>query len=342
MTSSLQNEIIDLLKTVPVGKSTLIDAELLSGLSIENETILCSLEFPHLLLSESEETRQKVEQLLEKTYPSYQIRIMVTAKKEAPKLQTKPKGEPLHFPNIKSIIAISSAKGGVGKSTVASNLAVQAARSGLKVGLLDADIYGPSVPTTMGISGEITLNDQKKIIPHKAHNVTVMSIGFMIDPNKAMIWRGPMAQSALVQLLRDVDWGELDVLFIDMPPGTGDIQLTLAQKEVLDGAILVSTPQDIALIDTRKGLAMFQKMNVPVLGLIENMSYHICSNCGHEEDIFGHGGAKQDAEKYGIPFLGAIPLNKDIRLATDQGKPICLSNQAIEQTYSDIVNQLKR
>lgn len=341
MTASLQNEIIELLKTIPVGKSTLIDSELLSGLSIENNMILCSLEFPQLLLGESEETRQKVEQLLEKKYPSYQVRIMVTAKREAPKMQTKPQSQPLHLPSIKSIIAISSAKGGVGKSTVASNLAVQAARSGLKVGLLDADIYGPSVPTTMGVSGDIKLDEQKKIIPHKAHGVTVMSIGFMIDPNKAMIWRGPMAQSALVQLLRDVDWGELDVLFIDMPPGTGDIQLTLAQKEVLDGAILVSTPQDIALIDTRKGMAMFQKMNVPVLGLIENMSYHICSNCGHKEDIFGHGGAKQDAEEHGIPFLGAIPLNKDIRLATDQGTPACLNNKDVSEIYTEIVNHLK-
>lgn len=337
MTQSRQDQIISLINALPIAKTTIGEAALLSGLSIDDKQILCSLEFPEDLLSESEQTRQDVERTLIKNYPAYDIKVMMSAKRRAPDVKTKSQSDPLHLPHIKSIIAVSSAKGGVGKSTVASNLAVASAKKGLKVGLLDADIYGPSVPVTMGVSGDIELDKNRQIIPKKAHGVTVMSIGFMIDPNKAMIWRGPMAQSALLQLLRDVDWGELDVLFIDMPPGTGDIQLTLAQKQVLNGAILVSTPQDIALIDTRKGFAMFEKMSVPVLGLIENMSYHICSKCGHEEDIFGTGGAEKDAEKLKVPFLGAIPLHKDIRLATDKGAPIILSHSDIAKIYENII-----
>ena len=216
--------------------------------------------------------------------------------------------------DAKRIIAVASGKGGVGKSTVAMNIAAALAASGEKVGLLDADIYGPSVPRMTGLSGQKPeQNEAGKIVPLRAHGMNVMSIGFMIGEDNPLIWRGPMVQSAFVQLLQDVDWKGL---------GTGDIQLTMAQRVPLTGAIIVSTPQDIALIDARKGIEMFKKVNVPILGLIENMSHYCCPRCGHEDPVFGHGGAKKEAEKLNIPFLGDIPLNSDIRLASDRGEPV--------------------
>ena len=227
------------------------------------------------------------------------------------------------LPDVGAIIAVASGKGGVGKSTVACNLALGLARLGLSVGLLDADIYGPSLPRMMGATGRPSTDDAgKTLIPMAAHGLKCMSIGFMVAEDSPMIWRGPMVMSALEQMLRDVAWGALDVLVVDMPPGTGDAQLTMAQRVPLAGAVIVSTPQDIALLDARKGLNMFRKVNVPVLGIVENMSFFHCPKCGERSDIFGHGGARADAEAYGVDFLGEVPLHMAIRSAGDGGAPI--------------------
>lgn len=233
-------------------------------------------------------------------------------------------------PGVKAIVAVASGKGGVGKSTTASNLALAMAANGLKVGLLDADIYGPSMPRMLGISGRPTSRDGKILEPMENYGIKVMSMGFLVAEDTPMIWRGPMVMSALQQMLRDVNWGTLDVLVVDMPPGTGDAQLTMAQQVPLAGAIIVSTPQDIALLDARKGLNMFRRVDVPVLGIIENMSYFCCPNCGHRTDIFSHGGARKEASDLGMEFLGEIPLHLDIRETSDQGQPIVVSQPESE------------
>ncbi len=228
---------------------------------------------------------------------------------------------------VKNIIAVASGKGGVGKSTTAANLALALAWDGAQVGLLDADIYGPSQPRMMGLSGERpTSPDQKTVNAPVSHGVKVMSIGFMIDEEQPMIWRGPMVTQALVQLLETTRWGELDYLVIDMPPGTGDTQLTLSQRVPVSGAVIVTTPQDIALLDARKGLKMFQKVEVPVLGIVENMSLHVCSNCGHEEHVFGAGGGRRMAEQYGVDLLAELPLDMRIREQADAGKPTVVAD----------------
>ncbi len=226
---------------------------------------------------------------------------------------------------VKHIIAVASGKGGVGKSTTSVNLAIALAGLGQKVGLLDADIYGPSLPRMMGITGKPTSPDGKTLLPMENYGIKCMSIGFLIEEDTPMIWRGPMVISALEQMLRDVAWAPLDILVVDMPPGTGDAQLTLAQRTPLAGAVIVSTPQDIALLDARKGLAMFRRVDVPVLGIIENMSYFTCPHCGERSDIFGHGGARETAEKLGCDFLGEIPLAMPIRETSDAGHPITVS-----------------
>ena len=239
--------------------------------------------------------------------------IIVTSEKQS--APSKPANTEKIKIDAKNIIAVASGKGGVGKSTVAMNIACALAAQGKKVGLLDADIYGPSVPKMTGLSGQKPeQNKQGKIVPLHQHGVNIMSIGFMIDEASALIWRGPMVQSAFIQLLQDVAWEGLDTLVIDMPPGTGDVQLTMAQRVPLTGAIIVSTPQDIALIDARKGIEMFKKVDVPIIGLIENMSHYCCPKCGHEDNIFGHGGAQEQAKELNIQFLGEIPLNAEIRL----------------------------
>jgi ATP-binding protein involved in chromosome partitioning len=234
----------------------------------------------------------------------------------------KPTQGPMNPDGVRHIIAVGSGKGGVGKSTVSSNLAVALAQAGLKVGLLDADVYGPSQPQMMGVSGRPASPDGQTIIPLQGHGVTIMSIGLMLDADQAVVWRGPMLMGALQQMIGQVAWGELDVLLVDLPPGTGDVQLTLCQKTHVTGAIVVSTPQDIALLDARKAVSMFEKLKTPVLGLIENMSTHICPKCGHESHIFGEGGARAYAQEKGIPFLGDVPLNIDVRLAGDSGTPL--------------------
>ena len=233
-----------------------------------------------------------------------------------------PMSRQAEIPGVAAIIAVASGKGGVGKSTTALNLALGLRDLGLRVGLLDADIYGPSVPRLTGIRDKPQLNDDRKMIPLRRFGLAIMSIGFLVEEETAMIWRGPMVMSAVTQMLRDVAWGTLDVLVVDMPPGTGDAQLTLAQNVPLKGAIIISTPQDLSLIDARRGLAMFTKVNVPVLGIIENMSYFQCPHCGTQSDIFGHGGARHEAEHLAVPFLGEIPLHMSIRTTSDAGTPV--------------------
>jgi len=235
------------------------------------------------------------------------------------------------IPGINAIVAVASGKGGVGKSTVAANLALGMALNGLRVGILDADIYGPSMPRMLGVRGKPEAAGGRSIRPMENYGVKIMSMGFLVEEETPMIWRGPMVQSALEQMLREVAWGELDVLVVDMPPGTGDAQLTMAQRVPLAGAVIVSTPQDIALLDARKGLNMFQRVDVPVFGIVENMSYYLCPSCGHRAEIFGHGGAHETAEKLGVDFLGEIPLHLDIRTHSDEGKPIVVVSPESEQ-----------
>ena len=244
-------------------------------------------------------------------------------------------------PGVNAIIAVASGKGGVGKSTTAVNLALAFAANGLSVGILDADIYGPSMPRLLGLTGRPEPAGGRALKPLEGYGVKVMSMGFMVEDDTPMIWRGPMVISALTQMLREVAWGELDVMVVDMPPGTGDAQLTMAQQVPLAGAVIVSTPQDLALIDARKGLNMFRRVDVPVLGIIENMSYFCCPECGHRAEIFGHGGARNEAEKLGVPFLGEVPLEMEVRRRSDAGQPIVVSDPDSHHSkiYRDIANQ---
>jgi ATP-binding protein involved in chromosome partitioning len=246
------------------------------------------------------------------------------------------------LPQVKNIIAVASGKGGVGKSTTAVNLALALAAEGASVGLLDADIYGPSQPMMMGIEGRPESSDGKTMDPMENHGVQVMSIGFLVAKDEAMIWRGPMATQALEQLLRQTNWRDLDYLIVDMPPGTGDIQLTLSQRVPMTGAVIVTTPQDIALLDAKKGIKMFEKVGVPILGIVENMAVHICSQCGHSEHIFGHEGGKRMAEEFGMPYLGALPLDLSIRLQADSGKPTVVSDPdgSVAAIYKAIARQV--
>jgi ATP-binding protein involved in chromosome partitioning len=246
------------------------------------------------------------------------------------------------LPTIKNIVAVASGKGGVGKSTTAVNLALALAAEGAKVGILDADVYGPSQPMMMGIEGRPESSDGKTMEPLENYGVQVMSIGFLVDTDNPMIWRGPMATQALEQLLRQTNWGDLDYLIVDMPPGTGDIQLTLSQRVPLTGAVIVTTPQDIALLDAKKGLKMFEKVGVPILGIVENMAVHVCSSCGHVEHIFGADGGKKMAAEYGVDYLGALPLNLSIREQADAGRPTVVSDAdgEIASIYKTVARQV--
>lgn len=245
------------------------------------------------------------------------------------------------LPGVKNTIAVASGKGGVGKSTVAVNLAVALAQDGAKIGLVDADVYGPSIPLMFGINDRPRVS-QNKLVPLEKYGVRIMSIGFLVDPMQAVIWRGPMASGAVKQFMGDVIWGDLDYLIFDLPPGTGDIQLTLVQTIPLTGAVIVTTPQDVALADARKGLVMFNRVNVPVLGIVENMSYYICGHCGHREDIFDSGGGSRTATELGVPFLGEIPIDTKIRIGGDNGKPIVVmeENSPQAQTIRQIARNL--
>jgi ATP-binding protein involved in chromosome partitioning len=268
----------------------------------------------------------------------------------APTMQTgarqqtrPPAGQQPGVPGVEAIIAVASGKGGVGKSTTAVNLALGLRDLGLKVGVLDADIYGPSMPKLLAIRGKPQTIGGTRLRPMDGYGLKVMSIGFLIEEETPMIWRGPMVMSALTQMLREVEWGTLDVMVVDMPPGTGDAQLTMAQQVPLKGAVIVSTPQDLALVDARRGIAMFRRVNVPVLGIVENMSYFLCPECGSRADIFGHGGAQHEAERQGVPFLGAVPLHMEIREKSDTGLPVVATDPdgAHARTYRDIAARVR-
>ncbi len=262
----------------------------------------------------------------------------------APPARGTPRGESIQgVPGVEAIIAVASGKGGVGKSTTAVNLALGLSALGLKVGILDADIYGPSLPKLLAIRERPQTIGGTRLKPITRYGLTVMSIGFLIDEDTAMIWRGPMVISALTQMLREVEWGKLDVMVVDMPPGTGDAQLTMAQQVPLKGAVIVSTPQDLALIDARRGVSMFKRVNVPVLGIVENMSYFLCPSCGTRADIFGHGGARREAERLGVPFLGEVPLHMAIREKSDAGLPVVATepDSSHAKIYRDIAAKVQ-
>ena len=327
-----EETVLDALRGVKDQQSgnNIVDASMIKGLQISPDgDVLFMVEVDASRGAAMEPLRQSAEDAVRAIKGVSKVTAILTAEKKAEPKVPDPHGmeknPKLDLP-IKKIIAVASGKGGVGKSTVAAGIARALAADGTRrVGLLDADIYGPSQPTLFNLKDfKPSFTDDKRIVPADVEGIKIMSIGFMVDAEKALVWRGPMVQTAIYQMFRDVDWGTddapLDVLVVDMPPGTGDAQLTLAQKIAVDGAVIVSTPQDLALADARKGVEMFHTVNVPILGLIENMSTHICFNCGHEEHIFGHGGARDEAEKLGIPFLGEIPLSADIREKSDAGE----------------------
>lgn len=318
------------------GRDTdIVSMKMVSGLHVRDGHVLFSIEVDPQSGPTLEPLRQEAEDAAKAVPGVLSVTAVLTAERptQAAPRQSAPPSQARPAParqkaaveGVKAIIAVASGKGGVGKSTTAANLALALSVNGHKVGLLDADIYGPSMPRMMGLRGKPTSPDGKSLNPMENFGVKVMSMGFMVEEETPMIWRGPMVQSALMQMLRDVNWGELDVLVVDMPPGTGDAQLTMAQQVPLAGAIIVSTPQDIALLDARKGLNMFRKVDVPVLGIIENMSYFVCPDCGSQHDIFGHGGAKAEAARLGCDFLGEIPLHLAIRETSDGGNPIVMS-----------------
>lgn len=305
------------------------------GISVKGGEVVFSIEIDPARGKEMEPLRQKAQAAVEQIPGVTSVLAVLTAERAAPPPLAVKKPQVTHkissrpvAPGAKRIIAVASGKGGVGKSTVSVNLAAALAASGLGVGLLDADIYGASQPRMTGLREKPQTGGDDMIVPLMAHGLKFISMGLFVDPEAPIVWRGPMVHSAIQQLLRDVAWGDLDVLVIDLPPGTGDAQLSLAQNVKLAGAVIVSTPQDVALSEARKGLAMFQKLNTPILGIVENMSYHACTACGHEEHIFGHGGARAGAERLGVPFLGEIPLHIKVREASDAGTPLVLSDPA--------------
>ncbi|MSU90135.1 iron-sulfur cluster carrier protein ApbC [Rhodobacteraceae bacterium 2CG4] len=317
------------------------------ALTVEDGAVRFVLEIDPALAKAMEPVRAQAQAAVEALPGVKSVSALMTAHsqpKPPPDLQARksaPQG-PQKIPGIAHIIAIASGKGGVGKSTVSANIAAALAAEGRRVGLLDADVYGPSQPRMLGVSGRPASPDGKTILPLRNHGVTLMSIGLMTREDEAVVWRGPMLMGALQQMMNQVQWGALDCLVVDLPPGTGDVQMTLCQKAHVDGAVIVSTPQDVALLDARKAINMFQKMNTPVLGMIENMSTHICSNCGHEEHVFGHGGVAKEAEKLGVPLLAEVPLHLDIRLASDGGVPIVVSkpDSAQAQAFRQVARAL--
>ena len=304
----------------------IVTAEMVSGVTIRNGNVQFIIEVEAARGPRMEPLRKAAEQAVAKLPGVNSVTAVLTAQRTAP--SAAPQGRvatPALLPDVRAIVAVASGKGGVGKSTTAVNIALALAQAGHRTGILDADIYGPSLPLLLGIDEKPKSADGKKIAPIEKYGVKCMSIGFLVPADTPTIWRGPMVMGALQQLMGDVAWGALDVLIVDMPPGTGDAQLTMAQRVPLAGAVIVSTPQDLALIDARKGLNMFRRVNVPVIGIVENMSYFICPHCGGRSDVFTHGGAKHAAEEMGIPFLGEVPLDMAIREASDAGKPIVVA-----------------
>ncbi len=346
MSRVTEAQVLEALKTViePDRGQDIVALNMVNGVVVRDGNVGFAIEVDPRQGPALEPLRKEAEQRVLALSGVSSVTAVLTAEKAAAGGAAPPEGQPRRVaqgpgqaparhqgpertlvPGVRSIVAVASGKGGVGKSTTATNLALALAIRGLKVGVLDADIYGPSQPRMLGISGKPQSPDGKTLLPMENYGVKCMSIGFLVPEDTPMIWRGPMVQSALQQMLRDVDWGELDILVVDMPPGTGDAQLTMAQQVPLAGAVIVSTPQDIALIDAKKGLNMFRKVDIPVLGIIENMSTFVCPNCSHESHIFGHGGARREAEKLGMDFLGEIPLDIEIRETSDDGRPVVVS-----------------
>lgn len=329
----------------------LISLGLVSDVFITDGKVIFSINVPAERAQELEPLRKAAEMTVADLEGVSKVIVALTAERKAggaapapvqsapptaaPRAAAPAESDKVGVPGVKYIISVASGKGGVGKSTTSVNLALALQKLGNKVGILDADIYGPSMPRLLGITGKPTANG-RVLTPMEGYGLKVMSMGFLVEEDTPMIWRGPMVISALTQMLTEVDWGELDMLIVDMPPGTGDAQLTMAQKVPLAGAVIVSTPQDIALIDARKGLNMFRKVNVPILGIVENMSTFICPKCGERSDIFGHGGAKDEAKRLGVPFLGEVPLHMDIRQTSDSGTPIVASSPDSEHAKAYI------
>lgn len=361
MSETIKNAVIERLRQIkgPDLEGDIVSLGLVSDVFVSDGRVAFSITVPAARAQELEPLRQAAEKVVKEVEGVENAMVALTAERApgsapprlpqpapAPRAPKPPQEEQASakpgVPGIKHIVAVASGKGGVGKSTTTANLALGMAANGLKVGVLDADIYGPSVPRLFNVSGRPEALSGRMLKPLEGYGIKVMSMGFMVEEETPMIWRGPMVISALTQMLREVAWGELDVLVVDMPPGTGDAQLTMAQQVPLAGAVIVSTPQDLALIDARKGLAMFKKVDVPVLGIVENMSYFLCPDCGSRQDIFGHGGARADAERLGVPFLGEVPLAMKIRETSDAGTPIVVSDPEGQsaQIYKEIAGKV--
>jgi ATP-binding protein involved in chromosome partitioning len=343
MAAVTERQILDALRQVrdPDRGSDIVSLNMVSGMVVRDGNVGFAIEVEPERGPRLEPLRKAAEAAVEALPGVLSVTAVLTAESRVPAGRPAPHAQ-AHphppqtpaaqaqrrgaVPGVGAIVAVASGKGGVGKSTVAANLALALKANGLAVGVLDADIYGPSMPRMLGISGKPTTVDGKTLIPMENYGLKCMSMGFLVPEDTAMIWRGPMVMSALNQMLRDVAWGPLDIMVIDLPPGTGDAQLTITQQVPLAGAVIVSTPQDIALIDARRGLSMFEKVNVPVLGIIENMSYFLCPHCGERSDIFSHGGARREAERLGCDFLGEVPLHLQIRETSDDGRPVTVSD----------------
>ncbi len=347
MAKITQEDVLQVLKRIaaPDGRGNIVSAGLVSEIAIQGGTVMFALTASPQHVRTMEALRGAVEKAVLGIPGVAKAMVALTAEKAAEPTQggaAPARGSGI--PGIRHLIAVASGKGGVGKSTTAVNLALGLKALGLKVAVLDADVYGPSMPKLFGLTGRPEASDAegKKMKPMSRFGIELMSIGFLVPEDTPMIWRGPMVMSALTQLLRETEWGNADVMVIDMPPGTGDVQLTLAQQTPLAGAVIVSTPQDLALIDARKGLNMFRKVNVPVIGILENMSYFVCTKCGERHDIFGHGGAREEAERLGVPFLGEVPLDKEVRLRSDLGEPVAATlPESVHATiYRDVARQV--